>query len=164
MTRIRNRLRFIRRTIYRLKRQYGLPVDLYSQTLGATNLETGAKSSTLDKVVIKRAIVQPARNHRDFVYDLAYISANKDFTTGGFFDASDRRIIIDARDLPSSWVMDADQFVIYNNQRYDIKSFYEFEEGMGYILVVRATIGQKIHRLEEPVSIVRLRQTAVGIV
>jgi len=147
-----------------MKRNYGLPVDLYNQTLGETDLETGQKSSTYSKVSIRRAIVQPARNHRDFVYDLAYISANKDFTTGGFFDAADRRIIVDARDLPSTWVMDADQFVIFNNQRYDIKSFYEFEQDMGYILVVRATIGQKLVRLEEPKSILTLQQLASGVV
>jgi len=143
-----------------MKRSYGLPIDLCQQTLGQTNLETGEKDITYMKAHIARAIVQPARTSRSFVYDLAYISANKDFTTGGFFDASDRRVIIDAADLPTDWELDNDQFVIFNNRRYDIKSFYEFESNMGFILVLRETKGQKIVRLLDTVSILSLEQSA----
>ncbi len=160
----RTRLRFVKRTIYRLKRTYGVPMDLYAQTLGQTNTQTGQKTITYEKVRIKRVIVQPARTHREFVYDLAFISANKDFTTGGFFDASDRRIIIDANDLPSNWVMDNDQFVIFNNRRFDVKSYFEFETDAGYILVIRETVGQRIVRLEEGVSVLTLQDSAAGVI
>lgn len=110
------------------------------------------------KVSIPRAIIQPARTSRSFVYDLAYISANKDFTSGGFFDISDRRIILDAADLPADWELDNNQFIIYNNRRYDIKGFYEFEANMGFILMVRETKGQKMVRLLDAVSILSLEQ------
>lgn len=160
----RNRLTALRRVVYRLKRIYGLPVDLYKITPGETDYETGEKSAVYNKVHIKRAIVQPARLHRDFVYDLAYISANKDFTGGGFFDVSDRRIIIDAKDLPIGWVPTLNQFVIIGAKRYELKSFYEFEADMGYILVVRETKGQRIVRVEEASSILTLRQTSSGVV
>jgi len=144
-----------------MKRTYGLPIDLCEQTLGATNLETGTKSITYTKIRIQRAIIQPARSHRDFVYDLAFISANKDFTTGGFFDASDRRIILDANDVPDDWDIDINQFVIFNNKRYDIKSFDTFESNAGYTLIVRETTGQKIVRLENTSSVLTLVQTVV---
>jgi len=147
-----------------MKRQYGLPIDICSRTLGAINLETGEKDITYDAVHIRRAIVQPAREHRDFVYDLAYISANKDFTAGGFFDASDRRVIVDARDLPATWVVDENQFVIFDNRSYEIKSHRDFAQNMGYILVLRETKGQKIVRIMERNSVLTLQQTAVGVV
>lgn len=160
---VRNRLRFIRRVLYRMKRNYGLPISLYTSTPGALNLETGATSMEYTKVDIKRAIVQPARYHRDFVYDLAYISANKDFTTGGFFDTSDRRVIIDASDLPASWEIDLNQFVIFDGRRFDIKSFYEFEEGMGYILVIRELKGQDVVSINSVNSVLTLQQTVTGV-
>jgi len=155
----RTRLQYIRATLYRMKRSYGLPIDLCQQILGSTNLETGEKDITYMKTHIARAIVQPARTSRSFVYDLAYISANKDFTSGGFFDASDRRVIIDAADLPADWELDNDQFVIFNNRRFDIKGFYEFEANMGFILMLRETKGQKMVRLMDAVSILSLEQS-----
>jgi len=122
-------------------------------------LETGEKDISYLTAHIARAIVQPARTSRSFVYDLAYISANKDFTSGGFFDATDRRVIIDAADLPADWELDNDQFVIFDNRRFDIKGFYEFEANMGFILMLRETKGQKMVRPLDAVSILSLEQT-----
>ena len=156
----RNRLRFIRRVVYRLKRTYGLPVDIYSVTVGASDLETGEKDLTYNKISVRRAIVQPARYHRDFVYDLSFISANKDFTTGGFFDTGDRRIVLDAVDLPAGWEPNINMYVIFKNKRYDIKSYYEYEDAMGYVLVTRETKGQDLVRLETAISVLTLQQTA----
>jgi len=156
----RTRLQYIRATLYRMKRTYGLPIDVCQQILGATDLETGEKSISYMKVHVPRAIVQPARVTRSFVYDLAYISANKDFTSGGFFDSTDRRIILDASDIPADWVIDNNQFVVYNQRRYEVKSFYEFEEGMGYILVVRETKALKKIHLLDAVSVLCFEQTA----
>jgi len=147
-----------------MKKTYGLPIDLYSVVLGATNLETGTKDIAYTKVRIRRAIVQPARYHRDFVYDLSFISANKDFTTGGFFDITDRRVIIDASDLPAGWELDLNQYVIFNNRRYDIKSYYEFETDMGFILVMRETKGQKLVRVEDAQSVLTMQQQTAGVV
>lgn len=156
---VRNRLRFIRRVLYRMKRSYGLPISIYTSDPGDTNLETGVTDMTYTKIDVRRAIVQPARHHRDFVYDLAYISANKDFTTGGFFDTSDRRVILDAKDLPSGWELDLNQFVVFKSKRYDIKSFYEFEDGMGYILLIRELKGQSVISINDACSVLTLQQT-----
>lgn len=154
----RTRLHYIRATLYRMKRLYGLPIDLCQSILGTTNLATGEKDISYLKVHIARAIVQPARTSRSFVYDLAYISANKDFTSGGFFDSSDRRVIIDAADLPADWELDNNQFVIFNNRRFDVKGFYEFEANMGFILMLRETKGQKMVRPLDAVSILSFEQ------
>jgi hypothetical protein len=153
-----NRLKTLRRVIYRLKRTYGLPVDLYKTNPGTTNLQTGEKTATQEVVRVRRAIVQPARFHRDFVYDLAFISANKDFTTGGFFDTGDRRVIIDAYDLPKGWEPTLNQHVIIGGERYEVRAFNEYEAGMGYILTVRETKGQRLVRLEEVSNVMTLEQ------
>ena len=156
----RNRLKAVRRVVYRLKRSYGLPVDVYSVTASsATDPATGVKSLSYSKVHVRRAIVQPARYHRDFVYDLAFISANKDFTTGGYFDVGDRRMVIDASDTPTGWEPEIGNFVIFDGRRYEVASFYEYEHKMGYILVCRETMGQRIVRLEEASSVMTIQQT-----
>jgi len=147
-----------------MKRTYGLPITLYSQTLGVTDPKTGKKSSTYQRAEIRRAIVQPARHTTSFVYDLSYISANKDFTTGGFFDTSDRRVIIDGKDLPLDWEMDLDQFVVFNNKRYDLKSINEFDLRLGFILVMREVKGQQIVRIETCHSVLTMQQSVTGVV
>ena len=159
----RTRLHYIRATLYRMKRTYGLPIEICQRILGATDLESGEKSISYMKVRIPRAIVQPAKVSRSFVYDLAYISANKDFTSGGFFDSTDRRIIVDAADIPADWEIDNNQFIIYNRKQYEIKSFYEFEENMGYILVVRETKGIKKVHLLDACSVLCFEQTVEAI-
>ena len=158
----RTRLHFIRRVLYRLKRRYGLPILLCKRILGETDLQTGEKDIDYEITKIKRAVVQPARFHRDFVYDLAFISANKDFTTGGFFDAADRRIIIEARDIPSDWDLEIGHFVIFDNSSYEVKGYYELEHNTGYALTVRETEGQDIVRLEEVTQVLTLQQTSVA--
>ena len=64
-------------------------MQYYRITGSEVNSTTGEKTVVYNKFNIKRAIVLKAREYRSFVYDLAFISANKDFTTGGFFDPTD---------------------------------------------------------------------------
>ena len=93
-----NVLRQIKPIIYRLKRNYGVTVKVVRLSNLQDNLQTGKMSQDKQEITIKRAIVGPALALRDFVYDLSFIAANKNFTYGGFFDTDTSIMILDTKD------------------------------------------------------------------
>ena len=113
--------------IYKLKRSYGTPVSLQQIDQHSVDLSTGEKTTILKLYKINKAIVLRAREFRSFVYDLAFISANKDFTTGGFFDPTDLGIILDVKDL-QGYIPSEDDFVIIKNKQYNIKQLEHLDE------------------------------------
>lgn len=156
-----SKLRFINRNLYRLKRSYGTPVTLY-KVHSELNIDTGEITETYTIVKIKKALVEPTREIRSFVYDLAYISANKDFSMGGFFDPSDRLVIVDRKkDLPSSWGdVDLEQFFMINNRRFDIKSLQEYENNTAIVMMCRETKGQVLSHMCTVLSVMSLDHEA----
>jgi len=155
---MQNKLRFIRRVLYRLKRSYGISVYLYKID-SVTDYDTGNITETYTNVKINKALAEPTREVRSFVYDLAYISANKDFTMGGFFDTSDRIVVLDSKDIPSTWgEIDNNQFLMIQNQRFDIKEVQEYENNSAIVLVCRMTKGAYLTHLINVISVMSLDQ------
>ena len=161
---VATKLKFTKRVLYKLKRSYGLPIDYYQITSHDVDPKTGVKTTVETRIHIRRAIVLRSREFRSFVYDLAYISANKDFTEGGFFDPEDRNIIIDARDLPKEFDPDADNYLIFKNKRYDVSTIQTFEEGSAFLITARKLRAGLLVRQESALSVMNLRQTVTQIV
>lgn len=141
-----SKLRHIRRAIYRLKQRMGMPIDYHVIDQSQVDVETGEKQISTSVIHVKKAVVLRAREFRSFVYDLAFISANKDFTTGGFFDPEDRRVIIQASDLnghnPQIW-----DYFIFQDDKYDVKEVIEFENDFAFSFLARKVRGQVISRM-----------------
>lgn len=156
----RNRLRFLKTFFYDLKRSMGEIVDLY-EIKYTNNRASGKREISFFKHIrIRKAVVGTTRELRSFVYDLAFISANKDFTTGGFFDPSDRIIIIDKSDT-KGWDFELDQVINHNNKRYDITLLQELD----YFVVCRGVSieGQNIVNITNTNSSLIFNQTASGV-
>ena len=136
----------VKNNIYRAKYRYGMPIRFHIVDTSTVDPVTGDKNVVARVINIKKAVVMPARQIRSFVYDLAFISANKDFTTGGYFDPSDKQIIIDAKDLdgyvPQIW-----DYIICGNARYDIKEVYDYYSGVAYFCLGRKVKGQIITQI-----------------
>ena len=149
-----------------MKRSYGLPVDLHKIDQHTVDPETGEKTTVLGVIHINKAIILRAREFRSFVYDLAYISANKDFTTGGYFDPEDRRGFIDRRDL-NGYVPTLDDYLIFQNERWDIIEILEFESDIAFGFLLRKIRGADITRIEQTHTMLNLIQesssTTVGL-
>ncbi|KPK52073.1 MAG: hypothetical protein AMS22_09860 [Thiotrichales bacterium SG8_50] len=133
--------RFIRRTLYSLKRQYGGRVDVYKLGAAATDYETGVKTYTRTVTTVRKAIVLPVQIKREVVQGISAISANKMFVYGGTYDAGTRTFILDTRDLPDSYEIVMDDWLTYNGRRYDIKSISEFEQHTAWIIVGKEVKG-----------------------
>ena len=121
-----------------MKRSYGTPVSLQQIDQHSVDLSTGEKTTILKLYKINKAIVLRAREFRSFVYDLAFISANKDFTTGGFFDPTDLAVILDVKDL-QNYIPSEDDFVVIKSKQYNIKEIQHLDEIL--ILTVRKVDG-----------------------
>lgn len=89
----------IRDIIYNHKRSWPTQIRILRESI-VTDLTTGDKVVTVESdITIRRAVVLPNRKIKDFVYDLSFVAANKNFSYGGFFDKGVRNILIDAKDL-----------------------------------------------------------------
>lgn len=131
-----NNLRQISIIIYRLKRQYGVPMQLRRITADDTDLASGKVYRGYHTIDIKRGIALPAKLAPSFAYDLAYVAANKNFTYGGIFGASTRFVILDGKDIPSGFEIAEDDELIYEDRIHAIKVINPTATKKGYILTV----------------------------
>lgn len=137
----RPEFRHIRRTVYALKRAYPLAISLRRTTNNATDLKTGARTADVQAVYIAKAVLLPSRGLRDFAYDLSFIAANKNFTYGGYYDHRFRRVLIDRRDIPATFPLNLNMYVIFDERRYEVKEIFEYEHKECIVLVLDSMDG-----------------------
>jgi hypothetical protein len=124
--------RRIRQSLYVLKRAFGSTVVLYKLLTASTSYTSGAKTVTSTSVTIPRCIVLPVRLQREVIQTVAQISANKTFAYGGSFDSGTREFVIDARDLAVGYTIELDDWIIYDGQRYELKTIELLEQHTGW--------------------------------
>lgn len=157
-----NELRQIKVILYKLKHLYGQEITIYRRTTNTYDVKTGKSTIDYTQYKIKKAIVLESKMVRDFVYDLSFVAANKNFTYGGFFDITSRLVIIDYKDLSrllSTYVPDLNDHVIFNNRRYEIAEVYESENFKGLVFKIKELKGSPVEQRYEEVG-----TNAVGVV
>jgi len=132
-----NNLRQIKVILYRLKRSFGETVYFHMPTTNTNDVTTGQITRVYTDIKVRRAIVLPVKQSRDFAYDLAYIASNKNFTYGGFFDKSTRLIIVRNSDLKSNTPA-LDWSCTINDREYTVKDLDKTEDNAGYIMTCTA--------------------------
>ena len=141
--------RFIRHTLYNLKRQYGGTIDIYTLVSSGTDPKTGDVTAIRDVTHVDRAVILPARITREVKKSISQISANKMFVVGGTYDAGRRLFIID-RDDVSDLGLTNNSFIVYNSRKYEIEAVQEMEFETALMLTCRELIGEspeQIHLL-----------------
>ena len=144
---IQRQTRFIRKLLYSLKKEFGFPVTFHKLT-ETYNLETGARTPTIEIKKVNRVIVMPDALQRKFEYDLAFIAAAKNFTYGGFYDTSLRRIIVDRQDL-EGFELELGMYFIWSEKRWEIAKIVEFELQTGFIIFARMVEGATRYQVSE---------------
>lgn len=137
----RRNAQFLRHTVYDLKRDYGFPITIVKTNSSTVDLESGLKRPTFSFRVVQRAIFLPSRLFTSFVYDLAYVASNKNFTEGGFFDPTDRNIFIDARDI-DDFEIKSDDRIIYNGDEFIVTEIRDFIAQVLFGVKMRHVTGQ----------------------
>jgi hypothetical protein len=139
----------LRRVIYRLKWKFGRPADLYRDVPGEYDPKTGQRPLQQSKIHIDRMIVFPGLIQRDFFFSISVIRANSQFVTGGDVALDDRQFIVDSKDLPKGYeIRDAD-YIVMDNQRWDLKTIEMIDEGTGYFLSGRKIVNQIFSQIRE---------------
>ncbi len=125
---MQNKLEFIGNVIYKMKKSYGGLVELHRVTEHDIDPVTGIKDTTHEVQTIQKAVVVHARHFITHVYP-AQLATN--FREGGFFDPSDRALLLDAKDL--SWFPEQRNFWVWQGERWDIYEVLEFENDRFYV-------------------------------
>ena len=136
-----NNLRENKNILYQLKRQFGVSVTWKYPLTNDYDVTTGAVSRTYQTIKVRKTIVLPTRYTRDFVYDLAYIASNKNFTEGGYFDKTIRNFIVLKKDLKGH-TPTLEWECTYKDKIYVVKEIQETEDGAGLILTCNSLDSQ----------------------
>lgn len=136
--------RRIRQLLYSLKRAFGSTLHIYTLIEAGTDYTTGIKSSTQKVRRIRRGIVLPIQVHRETAQSMSLISANKSFVYGGVYEVGTRLFVIDARDVPKDFEIGMDDWIVYDNRRYNPKSIDRLEQNGGWLIVGRETEGTPV--------------------
>lgn len=134
-------VKFIRDTLYQLKKDYGVPVK-YGRILSeALNMETGRNQVTKEVYLIRKAIQLPTKLMRKFANDISYLAANKNFTYGALFDEKISLFIVDSRDLPRGLILNMNDYLFVKHERHVIKTAEILEHNCGWLLTVQTHEG-----------------------
>lgn len=144
-----NTIRQTKLVVYRLKREYGQPISILTQRSLTQSVTTG--TITVDERVIKirRAIILDSKSKRDFIYDLSFVAANKNFTMGGLFDTATRLVIIDGGDLPRDYTPTMNDRCMVEGQRYQIKSVNPTVQNLAFLIELSHLDAQKTENVTE---------------
>ena len=129
-----NLIKFIRRCVYQMKREYGGCITVYKLESASTDRATGLKEVSRTSYPINRAIVLPTRLKREVIQSISLISANKQIVQGGMFDTGTRIFIIDRRDA-SFDDLNNDDWIVYEHKRFELKWIDEFEQQTAWLIV-----------------------------
>jgi hypothetical protein len=125
--------RRIRQTLYVLKRAFGSTVTLHKLVTASTSYTTGTKTSSSTSISIPRCIVLPVKVQRDVIATISGMSTNKTFSgMGGYVDTGLREFVIDARDLPTGYDICLEDWLAYDDHRYEFKNIERLEQHTGW--------------------------------
>ena len=143
-------LNFIRRILYKLKRNYGFELQLYKIVSTANNIESGKQYVSTAKYTIKKAIILTAAElKRQFQYDMSYVAANAKFSYGGFYDTESLYVIVDCRDIPRGFEITLNDFAIHNRKRYSFDKVDLLEHRLAIWIEMRQSKGSVPMELHE---------------
>ena len=161
-----NLIRFIKRAVRAMKKEYGNSITVYRLNTATTNYSTGNRSRDWDSVFIRRAVVLPVTLTRDIVQTISVISSNKKLVQGGTFDPGIRTFIIDRTDVASTWTIKKDDWIVYDGKRYDVKVVDEYEYKTGWLIQAKLIEGNPVYEDHHANtdSYLNLTQTATAVI
>lgn len=129
MTTDKSQWRFLRQTIYNLKRDYNVQATVCQVLDTDTEYTTGKKTISRNLYHVQRAIMLPVEEKRQVEQGIAHLSANKWFTSQAGFDLEKALFIFDAQDLPIGFQFNIDDFVVVDGDYYKVTEVDEYDAG-----------------------------------
>ena len=135
-------LRLLRQNLYSLKRQYGTSVVYHSIESRQTDYKTGSKSSSVNTISIRHAIVLPGTFTQSAITGGAGGLDRASNKAGGLL-IGDRIFMIDGTDLPNVTPKQGDRLV-HAGEEYDIIEIQTIGEMAAFVLHAR------LHHASQP--------------
>lgn len=130
----------LRQALYSLRKQYGGgPISIYQASNVETDLVTGIKSNDVNVTVVDQVVVLPTKVTVENINSISKISSNKMFVVGGGFDSRARTFIIDKWDTPDLDEIKLDDWIVFDNNKYELKRIEEFS--YAWVIVARQLLG-----------------------
>lgn len=160
----RNLSRRINQVMYSLKRLWGGSFSIYQMGDATVEHLVGTRDIPRTVIHIKRGIVIPGKTIRDIERNISMISANKQFIYGGTYDTTAKMFIVDRVDAPNLDLTESD-YIIYDDRRYEVKEFQEYEFDSSWVISGQAIEGETPEqiRLLAADNLIRLDQNAEEI-
>jgi thioester reductase-like protein len=127
---------YIKNVLYKLKLDYGTPIDIYRYGSQTVDTRTGKIEKPKTVIKLSLAVVLDNGSKREFVP-----SKNADFNYGGYFDTDKHVCIIDAEDVPFNFVPTMEDYIVHNNTRWAISSITELISAYGWVIMMKDTQG-----------------------
>jgi len=128
--------------IYAMKRQYGAPILIRRKGNVSADPKTGTPTVENCTWLIRRAAVMPEEVTRDAKQSISLITAQKQMVQGGGFDVGKRTFLIDARDLPKGFMIEKDDWIVFDDRHYDIDNINEYGYKSAWIVVGKELRGR----------------------
>jgi len=116
--------------VYRLKRDFGVPVIYVELGIATTNKATGVISQSQTNYTIRQVIVLEAKDIKQ------YIPAEQ-MKHVGFLDISTRGFIIDKQDI--SFPVKIKDWLRYDSKRYEISGIHTVAETKSMLVIAKAS-------------------------
>jgi len=131
---------FAKRLLYRLKRSWGGPVDIYQQTTETVDWTVGKQTPTVVLHHIRLACLLPIADHNKQVL-ARYLKS--EFRYGGITEYGDRQILVDRNDLKGIEIGIENWYVIIDGTRYQIVQMQDFGEGTAWLIYLSEDGGKR---------------------
>ena len=133
--------RHIQTNLYAMKQQYGAPIAIRRRTAQSADPKTGESTSTIQTWRIHRAAVLPGNVVRNAKQSISLIIAQKAMVEGGGFDVGKKTFLIDRRDVPRDFVLQKDDWIVYDKRHFQIDTYAEYEKA-AWVIVGKELCGR----------------------
>lgn len=120
----------LRRVFYNFTRRYGSEAKLYKHESASVDRDTGEKTVTTDRIIIRNVVKTPGRISREVLYTPAMMQAIRSSAWQG--SGSDRLeigFLIYFADIRSWGEIGPDQWIVHNGRSYQVVEAWEVEGG-----------------------------------
>ncbi len=133
-----------RLNLYKLKKAFGSPIDIYTLVSSTTDVRTGETVIQTKVTHVRWAIILPDMQTRKQLMRkmAAGTEASRDFTAAGSYDRSQRKVIIDSRDTPGLTELTADDWIVFKGDRYQIVEVGCPDTDFSWMLTIRKQLGE----------------------
>lgn len=107
---------------YQAQRAYGRPAYIREPVVNTMDTRTGSLDRRFRTYFLRRLVLVPSDKHNNFIYDLTYLAANKNFAYGGIFTQGTFPAIVNLDDIPRDRVITIEWDVVIDKISHQLIS------------------------------------------